>query len=151
MKLLILITLLGGMTSLFSQANQAAPEPKFSELTPQDKARLDQQRGLVAAAAKQRYGTAILSRTKNDLPILQRLIDDKVFNKSQTFELQSLGVVFGDVLASELDLRWVMITDEYGTDPTLRFKNTSININALTMVSKRVERDEPVNVFFLLQ
>ena len=31
-----------------------------------------------------------------------------------------------------------MITDEYGTDPTLRFKNTSTNINALTMISKRV-------------
>jgi hypothetical protein len=44
-----------------------------------------------------------------------------------------------------------MITDKYGTDPTLRFKNTSVNINALTMISKRVERDEPVDVFSLLQ
>jgi hypothetical protein len=44
-----------------------------------------------------------------------RLIDDTVFKKSQTYELQSLGIVFGDVLASELPLRWVMITDEYGT------------------------------------
>jgi hypothetical protein len=44
-----------------------------------------------------------------------------------------------------------MITDEYGIDPTLRFKNTSININALTMISKRVERDEPLDVFRLLQ
>ena len=40
-----------------------------------------------------------------------------------------------------------MITDEYGSDPTQRFKKTSININALTMISKRVERDEPVDVF----
>jgi hypothetical protein len=59
--------------------------------------------------------------------------------------------VFGDVLASELPLRWVMISDEYGTDATLRLKNTSTNINALTMISKRVERDEPVDVFRLLQ
>ena len=66
-------------------------------------------------------------------------------------ELQCLGVVFGDVLASELPLRWVMISDEYGTDATLRLKNTSTNINALTMISKRVERDEPVDVFRLLQ
>jgi hypothetical protein len=117
----------------------------------EDSERLDQQRALVAAAAKQRYGTTALSRTKRDLPIIQRLIDDKVFKQSQTYELQCLGVVFGDVLTSELSLRWVMITDEYGTDPTLRFKNTSININALTMISKRVERDEPVDVFRLLQ
>lgn len=85
------------------------------------------------------------------MPIIQRLLDDKAFKKSQTYELQCLGVVFGDVLASELPLRWMMITDEYGTDPTLRFKNTSININALTMISKRVERDEPVDVSQLLQ
>jgi hypothetical protein len=44
-----------------------------------------------------------------------------------------------------------MITDEYGSDPTQRFKKTSININALTMISKRVDRDEPVDVFGLLQ
>ncbi|MGH9642473.1 MAG: DUF3806 domain-containing protein [Terriglobales bacterium] len=151
MKLFILIALLTGMGLLFGQSGQPAPELKFSELAPQDKSRLDQQRALVTAAAKQRYGTPMLTRTKKDLSILQRLIDDKVFNSSQTYELQSLGVVFGDVLDNELDLRWVMITDEYGTDPTLRFKKTSININALTMLSKRVERGQPVDVFSLLE
>ncbi|HTT23398.1 MAG TPA: DUF3806 domain-containing protein [Candidatus Sulfotelmatobacter sp.] len=44
-----------------------------------------------------------------------------------------------------------MITDEYGTDPTLRFKNKSVNINALTMISKRVERGDPVDVLSLLK
>jgi Domain of unknown function (DUF3806) len=81
----------------------------------------------------ERYGTAALSGTQRDLPLLQRLIDDKVFKRSQTYELPSLGVVFGDVLASEFHLRWVMITDEYGADPTLRLKNTSLNINALAL------------------
>jgi len=73
-----------------------------------------------------------------------------VFKKSQTYELQCLGVAFGDVLASELPLRWVMVTDEYGTDPTLRFKETTLQINALTMISKRVKRDEAVNLSELL-
>lgn len=31
-----------------------------------------------------------------------------------------------------------MVTDEYGTDPTLRYKDSPVNINALTMISKRV-------------
>ena len=106
---------------------------------------------VVAAAAKQRYGTAALTRTKSDLPVLQNLIDERVFNKAHTYELQSLGVAFGDVLASELPLRWVMVTDEYGTDPTLRFKETTLQVNALSMISKRVERDEPVNVSELLR
>jgi len=143
---------MGFLGVLFGQSNRkAAPEPKFTELSRQDNARLEQQRAVVAAAAKWRCGTTALTKTKSDLPVLQNLIDDRVFNKSQTYELQSLGVAFGDVLASELPLRWVMITDEYGTDPTLRFKETTVQINALTMISKRVERDEPVKVSELLR
>lgn len=150
MKPLMLLALMG-VGLLFGQSvHETAPEPKFSELSREDSERLDQQRALVAAAAKQKYGTPALTGTKKDLPTLQRLIDDKVYKKSQTYELQCLGVAFGDVLASELS-RWVMITDEYGTDPTLRFKNTSLNINALTMISKRVERGEPVDLSLLLQ
>jgi hypothetical protein len=79
------------------------------------------------------------------------LIDDDAFNKTQPYELRSLGVAFGDVLASELPLSWVMVTDEYGTDLTLRYKDKPVNINALTMISKRVERGEVVNLARLLQ
>ena len=128
-----------------------AQQPKFSELSATDSQRLDKQRSLIAAVVKQRFGGAGLTRTTKDLPILQRLIDERVFSESQTYELQGLGVVFGDVLASELPLRWEMITDEYGTDATLRFKDTSININAPTMISKRVEKGLPVNLSELLK
>jgi hypothetical protein len=136
---------------VFGQANPTAPEPKFTKLTRDDSARLEQERAVVAAIAKQRYGTMAITGTKSDLPVLQRLIDEKVFAKSQTYDLQCLGVTFGDVLTSELPLRWVMITDEYGTDPTLRFKKTTLQINALTMISKRVERDAHVDVSELLR
>ena len=125
--------------------------PKFSELSQQDRIRLDQQRRIVGVAVKQRYGATELKKSVADLAILQHLIDDRVFTKTQTYELQSLGVAFGDVLASELPLRWVMVTDEYGTDPTLRFKESNVQINALTMISKRVERGEVVNLSDLLR
>ncbi len=125
--------------------------PQFNELSDSDRVRLDQQRAIVAAIAKKKYGTGGLTKTVADLPVLQRLIDDNAFNKTQTYELQSLGVAFGDVLASELPLRWEMVTDEYGTDPTLRYKDKPVNINALTMISKRVERGEVVNLVRLLQ
>lgn len=151
------ITLLLAMVLLsfiigFSKQKAAQPAmPKFSELSHEDRTRLDQQRAIVAAAAKQRYGTSNLTKTAADLSVLQRLIDDKVFRKTQTYELQSLGIAFGDVLATELPLRWVMVTDEYGTDPTLRFKATTVQINALTMISKRIEKDEKVNLSELLR
>jgi len=125
--------------------------PRFAELSQEDAGRLDKQRKLIEATAKERYGTSSLPGTKDALPILQRLIDDQVFKKSQTYELQCLGVAFGDVLANEYPLRWVMITDEYGTDPTLRYKELPLQINALTMISKRVEQGEPVDLSRLLR
>jgi len=135
---------------LFFAAGQGPSEPKFAELLPKDTAQLDQQRALIEGVVKQRYGSS-LTRTTKDLTVLQRLIDDSVFKKSQTYELQSLGVAFGDVLSSALTLHWVMITDEYGTDPTFRYKRTSVNVNALTMISKRVERGERVSLSELLR
>jgi hypothetical protein len=129
---------------------QGPSGPKFDELSSKDTAQLDRQRALIADIVKQRYGSSLFRSTK-DLPILQRLIDDAAFKKSQTYELQSLGVSFGDVLSSALPLHWVMITDEYGTDPTLRYKRTSVNVNALTMISKRFERGERVNLSELLR
>jgi hypothetical protein len=138
-------------SALLGQSNgKPVSEPRFAELSRDDKARLDRQRSIVAAAAK-RHGAGTLVGTNADLPVLQKLIDDRVFNKSQTYELQSLGVAFGDVLANQLPLRWVMVTDEFGTDPTLRFKKTTVQINALTMISKRIERDEHPDLEQLLR
>jgi hypothetical protein len=152
MKSLLLTATLSCVGFLYGQApREPASQPRFSQLSHEDNARLDQQRDVIASEVKQRYGVASLTRTEKDLPVLQRLLDDKVFDKSQTYRLQCLGVAFGDVLASELPLRWVIISDEFGSDPTLRLRDTSININALTMISKRLERDEIVNVFDLLE
>jgi len=139
------------VASCSQQHRTTVAMPQFSDLSDQDKSRLDAQRAVVAKAVRQRYGISALTQTAADLPALQRLIDERAFNKSQTYELQSLGVAFGDVLSNELPLRWVIVTDEYGTDPTLRFESTTVQINALTMISKRIERDEIVNLGQLLQ
>lgn len=150
MKILLLVTLFSVLG--LSKQETAKPLPsRFNELSQHDIARLDRQRAIIAAAAKQHYGTPALKKDASDLAVLQRLIDDKAFAKTQTYELESLGVAFGDVMASEVPLKWVMVTDEYGTDPTLRFKNTTLQINALTMISKRVERGESVDLDHLLQ
>jgi len=151
----IIALLTVGMAGIRLEGIMSGPnqknEPRFAELSGEDTAQLNKQRSLVAAAAKQKYGTPSLTKTKSDLVVLQHLIDDQVFNKTQTYELQCLGVAFGDVLASEFPLRWVMVTDEYGTDPTLRYKKMVFQINALTMISKRIERNESVNLRKLLE
>lgn len=123
---------------------------KFQKLSPADEERLTKQRALVLATARSRYGTAEFTRTRSDLPLIQRLIDDRVFNKTQTFELQALGVVFGDILATELGLHWELVTDEYGTDPVLRYGTAQIQVAALTMISKRVEDGEHIDLMNLV-
>src|SRR5215475_14441993 len=102
MKPLTWFVLLVSVPLVFGQSNQKPGlQPKFYELSSDDSKRLDEQRALIAAAIKQRYGTRSLTRSKSDLPFLQKLLDERVFDKSQTYELQSLGVALGDVLTSE--------------------------------------------------
>jgi hypothetical protein len=49
------------------------------------------------------------------------------------------------------DLSWVTVQDEYGTDPALRYKTTSILVFPLTMISKRVEDGRAVEVEYLYE
>ncbi len=128
-------------------ASQA--QPRFTELSNADRERLDGQRQIILTTLRQQYGVSGLHKDKTDLVLLQKILDDKVYSPTQTVELQSMGVVLGDVLANELGLHWVMITDEYGTDPTLQLQDTSANFNALTMISKRVEEGKPIDVTWL--
>ena len=82
---------------------------------------------------------------------LQRLLDDGVFASSQRYELQCIGICWGDTLCAMAPFRWMMVTDDYGHDPTLQWKDTTITIHALTMISKRVENGEQVDVEWLAQ
>jgi hypothetical protein len=112
----------------------------FSELTEGDQAIMERQRSIVHDAASKYGGWPQDAGARANL--LQVMVDSQVFRVDQTFELQALGVVLGDILCDEVPFQWVMITDEYGCDPTLRWKATSIHLNALTMISKRIERNE---------
>lgn len=65
---------------------------------------------------------------------------------SETWKLQALGVALGDALAQKLMLDWVTVEDEYGCDPALNWPGTSVYSYPLTMISKRIERGEAVDV-----
>jgi hypothetical protein len=84
--------------------------------------------------------------TDGKLYLLQTILDKKFYKKDETWELQSLGITFGDALAEKLNLEWVEIEDDYGIDPALRYKETSILLFPLTMISKRIENDEEINI-----
>jgi hypothetical protein len=94
-----------------------------------------------------RLGLPELTGTEADLDVIQAILDSGELEPDQTYELQSLGVVFGSALVSAVDgLDWAIVHDEYGSDPTLRYRNTTLCINVLTTISKRVEDGQSVDV-----
>jgi hypothetical protein len=123
-------------------------EQTISALTDDDIKRLDDQREVVAQYltedSKPNYETA-----PGKLGTLRALLDAEIFKPDQTYELQSMGIVFGDVFVQDMGFSWVMVEDEYGRDPAIRYQDTSIILFPSTMISKRVEKGETVDVFDL--
>lgn len=108
---------------------------------------MEKQREFVRKFVAKHFPNEKIHGNKKDFSLLQKIVDSKLIKKNDTWELQSLGIVFGDALLTNIEgLAWWEVTDEYGTDPVLRFKETTLQLTPLTMISKRVEDDEEINI-----
>ena len=87
--------------------------------------------------------------TEADLATLQTLLTSGSLDKKNSFLLEGLGVIFGDILAKRLDLHWVTESDDWGTTPALQYHDSGIMLFATDMIIKRVERGEEVDVIDL--
>lgn len=88
-----------------------------------------------------------LDRSEASLGLLQRVVDDRLIDEAHTYGLQCLGVVFGMVYReNQPGFDWWIVEDEHGRDPCLRYRETSLQLNVLTMLSKRIEQQRPVDV-----
>jgi hypothetical protein len=85
------------------------------------------------------------------LELLDFIIKSNWIAKTEKYKLQCLGVTLGDALVQELEFKWIEIEDEYGNDPAIKYKDTSLILFPLTMISKRIENDEYVDVFKLFE
>jgi len=120
----------------------------LSALTDADEQRLGVQRAVVPRYldddGRKKYETAA-----GKLGTLRALLEANVFRADQTYELQSMGIVLGDVFVQDMGFHWVIVEDEYGRDPAIRYAETSVILFPLTMIAKRIEAGEKVNVFDL--
>jgi len=89
---------------------------------------------------------ASYSTVEAKLLLLDTILSNGWVEPTETVKLQALGVAFGDALAQELGLSWVAVDDEYGCDAALVLEGTSVKVFPLTMISKRVEDGEAVDV-----
>ena len=91
----------------------------------------------------------VLSKTNSDLSTLQSIIENGPYTDNRENELVVIGTTFGDILATELDLHWVVVTDEYGTDIGLKYRNLEIYLFPRDMIVKRFEKGEEVDLTFM--
>lgn len=88
-----------------------------------------------------------LTGARADLALIQQLLDAGTVEREATYTLQALGIAFGKIFIQENpDYDWWMVQDEYGRDPAIRYKRSSLLAYPRTMISKRIEDGEPVNV-----
>lgn len=88
-----------------------------------------------------------LTGSLRDLGLIQSVLDAKLVEAEATYSLQALGMAFGKVLIGNNDFfDWWMVEDEYGRDPAIRYKETTLLVFPQTMLSKRVEDGEAVVV-----
>ncbi|MEM1156015.1 MAG: DUF3806 domain-containing protein [Pseudomonadota bacterium] len=129
---------------------QAQVELRIEELSPLDREFMARQRATIENLAALKLGRRINGDTQNDLQILQLLLDRRIVRANQTQELQAMGVIMGDLLASDLDMQWVVYIDALGRSRALRYKNTEEYLFPITMISRRIEvgNDTPVAVIY---
>ena len=119
-----------------------------SELTESDLKRLEEQRAVVTHYLDE-HGLETYRTVPGKLGTLQALVTAEVFSPEQTYELQSMGIVLGDAFVQDMGFHWIMVEDEYGRDPAIKFRDTSVLLFPLTMISKRIERGDAVDVLDL--
>jgi hypothetical protein len=85
------------------------------------------------------------------LELLDIIIKSNWIEKDEKYKLQCLGITIGDTLVQGLNFTWIEVEDEYGTDPALKLDDTSLILFPLTMISKRIEKNEKVDVFELFE
>jgi hypothetical protein len=107
-------------------------------LSAEDAAHVEKQRTWVRdhydADARHHYETV-----EGKLRLLDTIVRSGWIAPNEKWKLQSLGVTFGDALAQRMELSWVTVEDEYGSDPALQDQGTTVVVFPLTTISKRIE------------
>ena len=87
----------------------------------------------------------------NQLRVVSTILENAWVSASDTVKLQCLGVAFGDALAATCGMEWVSFSSDGTTWPGLRYRATSLFVHPITMISKRVEAGQQVDVFGLFR
>jgi len=120
-------------------------ELQIHPLSAIDKHYMEEQRQTVERLAN-RVGRRLSGVTERDLETLQKIIDLRWVDTEDALTQQAMGIVFGDLLASELNFDWVVYRDRAGRSRALRYRDREIYMFPVTMLSRRLSARAPVFV-----
>jgi Domain of unknown function (DUF3806) len=111
-------------------------------------AALREQVAKIQALVTRRFGAARFDETKNDIPVLQRIIFENLFDESQEDDWRSLASAFGNVVAKQLAFEWVADSDGMGTRQlALQLKITkALILQPHKLILDRVQRGEAIDL-----
>ncbi len=143
----VLLTAISWMLPFASAQN--GDEILISPLNPLDRQYMDAQRQYITELTLRHYGGRCC-RSSSELDYLQRLLDDGIVTGNDREALQAMGILLGDLLATELDLQWVVYEDRQGRSRALRLDETDNYLFPVTMISRRREADDrtPVEAIY---
>lgn len=119
---------------------------EFFEPTKEDYIALAERWRDISGLVRDDYGYE-LNQSRDDLQYLQRVINDETIDPNNGYATECLGVAFGRVMASnEEGLDWWVVVDQYGREIVIRYRETSIQLDALHLIGKRLEDGEQVDV-----
>jgi hypothetical protein len=113
--------------------------PLFSEPTDEQYAELARMWLSISQLVDEEYGYE-LDQSLDDLPYLQRVIDDDLIDKSNAYAARCIGFAFGRVIISNNDgFDWWVVNDEFAEKYIVRYRETSFQLDAMNIFLKRFE------------
>lgn len=95
---------------------------------------------------QRKLGILSINGTKSDLTAMQSMINRRMVRLDDVIVWQNLGVLFGNVLAREFNMIWVIYEDDLGPSKALRWRKTDNFLFPVTMLSKRAKYGEEINL-----
>jgi hypothetical protein len=102
------------------------------------------QRRSVRELLIRKLGILTLKGNREDLRILQQLVDRRLLHKREEKEWQALGVYFGDILVKDFGLHWVVYEDKIGVSKALRWRSSENYVFPITLFTKRNRFNEDI-------
>ena len=120
-------------------------------ITPLDEKYMEDSRNELNDLSRIELGRSFGESRDNDLRLIQTLLDRKLVNGEQTRLLQAMGIILGDYLQKEHQLKWVIYTDRLGRSRALEIPFKDEAIFPVTQISSRAAVGGDIDVQAIYQ